>query len=192
MERFIKTENKIESMDKLKFLMISRGLNVKGIKELSQAACEVHKKYPNTKFTHIGKIENTYRDITKEEIKEYSKHIDFRGKVNNVYDYIKDANVVVLPSYLREGIPRVLLEALAVGRPIITTNLRGCKETVKDGKNGYLVQAKNVKDLTEKIFLMIESSESRINQMCEESYKLAKERFDVNKINKEMIGIMEL
>ncbi len=192
MNKFIKTENKIESMDRLKFLMISRGLNVKGIKELSTAAKEVHKKYPNVKFTHIGKIEDTYRDITLKEKQEYSREIEFCGKVDNVYDYIKECNVVVLPSYLREGIPRVLLEGLAVGRPIITTNTRGCKETVINKKNGYLVNVKDSKDLVEKIILMIESLPEKIKQMSELSYSIAKERFDVNIINENMIKIMEL
>ena len=114
MNKFVKTENKIEKMEKLKFLMVSRGLNVKGIKELSKAAEEVHKTYPETRFIHLGKIENTYRDITIDEKREYSKQIEFKGKVNNVYEYIKECNVAILPSYLREGIPRVLLEALAV------------------------------------------------------------------------------
>lgn len=114
MNKFIKTENKIEEMDRLRFLMISRGLNVKGIKEYYIVAKEVHKKYPNVKFTHIGKIEDTYRDITLKEMQKYSKDIEFIGKVDNVFDYIKNSNVVVLPSYLREGIPRVLLEGLAV------------------------------------------------------------------------------
>lgn len=114
MTKFIETENKIESMHKLKFLMISRGLNVKGIKELAMSAKEVQKRYPNVKFIHIGKIEHTYREITQKEKEKYSKYIEFKGKTKNVYNFIKECNVAILPSYLREGIPRVLLEALAV------------------------------------------------------------------------------
>lgn len=192
MDIFKKTENKIEDMNKLKFLMISRGLNVKGIKELALAAEKVHEKYPNVKFTHIGKLDDTYRGISSKEIKKYSKHIKFEGKVNNVYEYIADSNVIVLPSYLREGIPRVLLEALAVGRPIITTSTRGCKETVIENENGYLVEAKNVEDLIEKILLMVESTPKKLCEMSEVSYNLGKERFDVKIINRNMLKIMEL
>ena len=192
MNKFDRAENKIESMDKLKFLMISRGLNVKGIKELNYAANEVLKKYPQIKFTHIGKIDNTFRDLKASEIKEYSKTINFKGKVNNVYDYIKDSNVVILPSYLREGIPRVLLEALAVGRPIITTNIRGCIETVIDGENGYLVNIKDEKDLEEKILKMIENTKEELLRMSDVSYNYAKERFDVEIINRKMLNYMEL
>lgn len=192
MNKYIKTENKIESMDKLKLLSISRGINVKGIKELSLAGKIVHEKYPNVKFIHIGEIDKTYRGISDKEIEEYSKTIDFKGRVDNVYEYIKESNVVVLPSYLREGVPRSLIEALAVGRPIITTDIRGCKETVIDGENGYLVKIKDEKDLANKIILMVESSKAKIKEMSETSYKLAKERFDMEIINKKMLEIMEL
>lgn len=189
---FKKAENRICNTNKMKFLMISRGLNVKGIRELSIAAENIHKNYPNIEFVHIGKIDNNYREITKEEKKLYSKNINFLGKKDNVYDYIKKTNVVILPSYLREGIPRVLLEALAVGRPIITTNTRGCKETVIDGKNGFLVNPKDPIDLEKKIYKIIGLSIKEIIEMSENSYQLAKERFDIHIINKKMIEIMKL
>ena len=192
LKKYIKTENKIENMDKLKFLMISRGLKIKGIRELAKAAEIIHKEYPNCKFIHIGEIEKSYRGLSKKEIKEYSQNIEFKGKVDNVYEYLKEANVVVLPTYLREGIPRGLLEALAVGRPIITTNLRGCRETVIDGVNGYLVKERDEQDLKDKIELMINSTPEIIREMSEKSYEIAKDRFDVRIINKKMLEYMNL
>ncbi len=192
MKKFVKTNNYIKSMDNLTFLMISRGIKVKGLEELSKAARRIHKKYPLCKFVHIGEIEKSYRGISKQQLKIYSQDIEFRGKVDKVYDYIKKANVVILPSYLREGIPRGLLEALAVGRPIITTNLRGCKETVINGINGYLIKEKNIDDLEEKILLMINSSPEQLREMSEKSYELAKKRFDIEIINKKMLEYMNL
>ena len=192
MNIFKKTENRIESAKKLRFLMISRGINVKGIKELAKAAKQIHVKYPDVKFIHIGKLDYTYRGIPKSEIDEYSKYIEFNGKVKNVYEYIANSNVAILPSYLMEGIPRVLLEALAVGRPIITTDIRGCKETVIENENGYLVKPRDEKDLEDKILKMINNSNEKILQMSEKSYELAKKRFDVNIINKKMLDIMQI
>ena len=189
---FKKSDNKISNTDRLKFLMISRGLNVKGIRELSIAAKNVHKKYPNVEFIHIGKIDNNYREISKKEKNLYSQDIKFLGKKNNVYEYIKNSNVAILPSYLREGIPRVLLEALAVGRPIITTNVRGCKETVIDGENGFLVNPKDPIDLENRIYDIINLSSEELKKMSERSYQIAKEKFDVKMINKRMIEIMNL
>ncbi|MBR3673349.1 MAG: glycosyltransferase family 4 protein [Clostridia bacterium] len=192
MKKFVKSENKIDSMDELKFLMISRCLNVKGIKELSLAAEKVKKKYPKVQFVHLGNADKTYRGITDKEMRKYSKVINFKGKVENVYEYIRDSNVVILPSYLREGIPRGLLEGLAVGRPIITTDIRGCRETVIEGKNGYLVKVKDENDLMEKIIMMINNTKEELQKMSEVSYNYAKERFDVEIINKNMLKYMEL
>lgn len=192
LEDFPQTENKISSNKQMKFLMIARGINVKGIKELSIAARAVKEKYPEVQFIHIGGMEQSFRGISEQEKQEYAKVITFEGKVNDVYAYLKEANVVVLPSYLREGIPRVLLEALAVGRPIITTNMRGCKETVIEGKNGFLVQPRDAKDLEEKIMQMLELPIEKLQEMSAFSHYLASKRFDVKKINPKMLQLMGL
>lgn len=174
------------------FLMISRMLNVKGVIEYCQAAEYIKSKYPNTRFIHLGEFDNTYRGVKKEFISKYKdKVVEFKGRVKNVAEYIEKSNVVVLPSYLREGIPRTLQEALAVGRPIITTNVRGCRETVLEGENGYLVEPRNVEDLIKAMEKILNKSENEIRKMSEKSYEIALNRFELSKINKKMIKIME-
>ena len=189
MNIFTKEENRLG--DTFNFLMVSRMLNVKGVKEYCKSAKIIKEKYPNVRFIHIGENDYTYRGLKKEFIEKYKDVVEFKGRVKNVPEYIKDCNVVVLPSYLREGIPRTLQEALAVGRPIITTNVRGCKETVKEGENGYLITPRSVEELVEAMEKMIGKKEKDLKKMSEKSYEIAIERFDVKKINKKIIQIIE-
>ena len=190
LNKFKQAENQIK--EEFVFLMMSRILKVKGVEEYCKAAKIVKEKYPKTRFIHIGSMEKTSRGLEENKLKNYSQIVEFKGYKKDVYKYIKKANVVVLPSYLREGIPRVLLEALAVGRPIITTNARGCKETVIENENGYLVKTKNIKDLADKMIMMIEKRGKEIQLMSNKSYELAKNRFDIDIINSKMLEIMEL
>ena len=174
------------------FLMISRMIKTKGTIEYFKAAENVKKKY-NVEFLYLGKPENKNGYVKKEEIESFiqSNIVKILNETDNVPEVISKSSVVVLPSYYREGIPRTLLEALAMGRPIITTNSVGCKEAVKDGKNGFLVPIKDVNALAEKMIYMIEHR-VELERMSDESYKYCKERFDVNIINKRMLEIMEI
>lgn len=175
------------------FLMVSRMLNVKGVIEYCKAAEIIKEKYPQTKFIHLGEEDDSYRGIKKEFINKYKENgiVEFKGRVKNVDEYLEKCNVVVLPSYLREGIPRTLQEALAVGRPIITTNLRGCKETVIENQNGYLVRPKNVEDLVIAMENFLLKDNKEIQLMSDKSYELAVKRFDMNIINDKIVKIIE-
>ena len=107
---------------------------------------------------------------------------------SNVVDWIADSNVFVLPSY-REGVPRSTQEAMAVGRAVITTDVPGCRETVIDGKNGFIVPKWNPQALAEKMIYFIENPE-QIQAMGEESYKIAQEKFDAHKVNERLLKIL--
>ena len=189
MNRFKKTELPKENT----FLMVSRMLKTKGVQEYLDAAKIVKAKYPETTFLYVGSTENMNSYVRKEELKEYidNKIINYCEQTEDVPSVIMKSTVFVLPSYYREGIPRTLLEALAMARPIITTDSIGCRETVKDGKNGFLIPIKNSKVLAEKMIYMIEHR-GELEEMAEESYKYCKERFDVNIINKKMLDIMKI
>lgn len=177
----------------LSFLMVSRTLSLKGIQEYFEAAKLVKDKYPNIKFVFVGSTDNSplnidmklfYDDYIKTEI------IDFHKNCDNVREFLNNCSIFVLPSYYREGIPRALLESLAVGRPIITTNSVGCKEAFNN-KNGFLVKPKDSNDLAEKMFYFIENP-NLISKMANESYKYCKSKFDVNLVNNEIIKILQL
>ena len=175
------------------FLMISRMIKTKGTIEYLKAAEKVKCKYKDVEFLYLGKPENKRGYVKKEEINYFVQKgvVKILDETDNVPEVISKSTVMVLPSYYREGIPRTLLEALAMGRPIITTNSVGCKETVKDGINGFLVPIKDADALAEKMIYMIEHRE-KLDKMSDESYKYCKERFDVNIINKRMLEIMEI
>ena len=189
MNRFPKTELPNEDV----FLMVSRMMKTKGTREYFEAAKIVKQKYPNTKFLYVGSTENTGAYIKMEEVQKYIDDgiVEYIGETENVPEVIKKCSVFVLPSYYREGIPRTLLEALSMGRPIITTDNVGCKETINDGKNGFLIPIKDSKKLAEKMIYMIEHREE-LEKMSEESYKYCLEKFDVDIINKKMLQIMKI
>lgn len=173
------------------FIMISRILKQKGVMEYFEAAKIIKEKYKNVKFTYIGAIDKTSNSINMNVLKPYidSEIVEYIPETNEVEKYIAKSSVFVLPSYYREGIPRTLIEATAMARPIITTRTPGCKETITNGKNGYFVETRDVKDLVNKMELMIEKQD-KLQEMGEESYKLCLEKFTIDIINKRMMDIM--
>lgn len=177
----------------LNFLFIGRLLKEKGIHELIAAIKIVKDKYPETVFTILGSIDHANMGALKQsELDRYIETglINYVGYVSNVKDYIIKSDVFVLPSY-REGVPRSTQEAMAIGRPVITTDVPGCRETVIDGVNGFLVPKWNVEVLAEKMIYFIENPQ-QIAIMGDESHKIATQRFDVNKVNQALLEILEL
>ena len=175
------------------FFMLSRLLKSKGVKEYLEAAKIVKQKYPEAKFALLGKLEYEMQDAVSESfINEYINDgtIELYPETNDVRPYYEKCSVYVLPSY-REGTPRTVLEAMAMGRPIITTETNGCKETVKDGVNGFLVPVGDSKKLAEAMIKFIKSEEL-IAQMGKESLKYCSEKFEVNKVNQTMCEFMQL
>ena len=116
--------------------------------------------------------------------------IEYYGEQKDVRPYLEKCNVFVLPSY-REGTPKTVLEAMACGRAIITTDAPGCKETVIDGQNGFLIPVKNVEALCEKMIYFIEHPEE-IDKMGVEGRKRTEELFDVNIVNEVICASMSI
>ena len=175
----------------LKFLFIGRLLKEKGIHEFVQAAKLVKEKYPETEFTVLGAIDHANLGALSEaELHQLiqTNIIHYPGHVSNVSDWIAENHIFVLPSY-REGVPRSTQEAMAIGRAIITTDVPGCRETIVDGVNGFLVPKWNPEALAEKMIYFIENPE-QIQAMGEESYKIAQEKFDARKVNERLLKIL--
>lgn len=184
--------NKIPK-DKMSFLMVSRVLKEKGVLEYFKAAKIVKEKYPEVEFVYVGAIDKNKNAIGLEELRPYTEAgiVEYVPETNEVEKYVAKSSVFVLPTYYREGIPRTLLEATAMGRPIITTKTPGCKEVVTEGKNGAFVKVRDSQDLAEKMIWMIKHRD-RLQEMGDESYKLCLERFDIGKVNCDMLKIMEI
>lgn len=173
-----------------RFLLIARLLTAKGIREYAQAAMLIKKKYPQVVFDLVGWIDNNPDAIMQSELDEWVNNglFNFLGKLSDVKPAIANSSVYVLPSY-REGTPRTVLEAMAMGRPIITTDAPGCRETVKNGYNGFLVAVKDVDTLAETMFKFIEQPEL-IGRMGKRSREMAEQKYDVHKVNYNMLSEM--
>jgi len=177
----------------IKFLFIGRMLKEKGIHDFIAAAKMVKQRYPDVEFTVLGAIDASNPGALKQsELDQLISLniINYPGQVDNVQDWIAQSHVFVLPSY-REGVPRSTQEAMAMGRAVITTDVPGCRETVIDGVNGFLVEKWNPKALADKMIYFIEHPE-QIKAMGDKSYKLAQEKFDAGKVNKRLINMLGL
>ena len=174
----------------IKFLCLSRLLGEKGLREYAEAAKIVKNKFPDVEFNLIGPEDSSPDAILLNEVDTWSDYINYKGSTDDVRPYIKDSHVYVLPSY-HEGLPRSTLEAMSMGRPVLTTNAVGCKETVEEGINGFKVPVKSSEALAKKMIWFIENSD-QIEKMGIESRKMAEDKFDVHKVNKEMLKIMEI
>lgn len=168
--------------NKITFLLIARMIRPKGIVELIEAGKKLaNKGYTNFHIQLLGEMGiNNPHAITKSEMNEFCSHdfVSYLGKTDDVKLFIQNADVVVLPSYYREGTPKSLLEALAIGRPIITTDMPGCRNTVSNGINGFICKPKSIDDLANKMEkLILKSPDDRWN-MGKKSREIAVEKFD--------------
>jgi len=174
----------------INFLCIARLKGDKGIRQYAAAAKIVKKKFPNIVFNLVGPVETSPDAISLDEVNSWSNYISYKGEVEDVRPLIKDAHIYVLPSY-HEGLPRSTLEAMSMGRPIITTNATGCKETVKEGVNGFKVPVASIDILAEKMIWFIEHS-NQIEPMGIVSRRMVEEKFDVCKVNAKMLDIITI
>ena len=175
-----------------RFLLIARLLGDKGVREYVQAAEQVKQRYPYTQFDLVGWIDANPNAITQAELDEWvvAGTVNFLGRLSDVRPAIQDCSVYVLPSY-REGTPRTVLEAMAMGRAVITTDAPGCRETVVDGDNGFLIPVKDADALAQAMLRFIEQPEL-IVQMGQRSRAIAEEKYDVHKVNAQMLKGMGL
>ncbi len=189
MERFAYTKLPQENM----FLMVGRIIKEKGVFEYCKAARIVKQKYPDARFILLGGYDRSMGAIKPEDIQEYIQDgsIEFPGETKDVVPFVKQCRYFVLPTYYCEGLPRTILEAMSIGRPVITTDWPGCRDAVIDGENGILVEPKNEEQLAEKIIELIKNP-ALVEQMSQRAQERCKTTYDVNVVNKKMLGIMRL
>lgn len=174
----------------VKFLMIARLLRDKGIQEYLEAAKKVKLKYPFSSFVLAGPPDDSPDAFSLEDIQPFIKSdiVTYLGPLKDVRNTIEECNVFVLPSY-HEGMPRTVLESMAIGRAVITTDTAGCQETVIEGSNGWLVPAKNVEVLASRMIWFLENPK-RMVDMGAASRLFAEKSFEVNKINSFIVSIL--
>jgi glycosyltransferase involved in cell wall biosynthesis len=168
------------------FLMIARLLKDKGIREFSDAAKRLKAKYPDVPVVLVGDLDPSPDSLTRAELDRLlACGVDYRGHLTDVRPAIAACSVYVLPSY-REGTPRSVLEAMAMGRAIITTDVPGCRETVVEGENGFLVHSRDADSLFAAMMRFVEDP-SMAKAMGEASRRLAEAKYDVREVNEDLL-----
>jgi glycosyltransferase involved in cell wall biosynthesis len=174
------------------FALTARLLREKGVLEYVAAARIIKARHPNTRFLLLGGLDENPGALSGAEVQAWVAEgiVEWPGHVP-VRDWLAQAHVYVLPSFYREGVPRSTQEAMAMGRPVITTDAPGCRETVVDGVNGFLVPPRDVEALVGAMQRFIREP-GLIARMGAESHRLAEDWFDVRRINAAMMREMGL
>ena len=164
------------------FLMIARLLTDKGVREYAAAARQVRSRHPGIEFHLVGWLDENPACIRQTELDEWiaSGDICFLGRLDDVRPALAACTVYVLPSY-REGMPQTVLEALASGRPVITTDAPGCRESIVDGVEGFIVPARNAQALTAAMERFI-GHPDRLRTMGNAARRRAETQFDAERI----------
>lgn len=175
----------------LKVILTARMIVEKGIYLLTEAAERLRNKYEGkVEFWLVGMIDDHPGAPTKEELESHcdGKYIQWLGYRTDVKELLKKSHIMAFPSYYMEGLPKSLIEADAIGRPIITTNSVGCKETVVDGENGFLIAPKDVDTLTEKLDILLSDKELR-QKMGKAGRAYAEKYFDIEVVIERHLNI---
>ncbi len=179
--------------EKPAFFMLSRLLKSKGVSEYLKAAELVKKNHPEVMFYLLGKFEYDMQDAVPENVvRQYIDNgiVELFPETKDVRPYYEMCSVYVLPSY-REGTPRTVLEAMAMGRPVITTDTNGCRDTVKDGENGYLVPVGDAVALADAMEKLLGNPEL-MRKMGVESVRYCREKYEVHQVNDAMCHFIKI
>jgi len=178
---------------KIKVMLTARMIVEKGIFLLTEAAERLRQKYEDkVEFLLVGGLDDHPGAITQEQMEKVcdGKYIQWLGYRTDILDLLKQCHIMAFPSYYMEGLPKSLIEADAVGRPIITSNSVGCKETLVDGYNGFLIQPKDVDALTEKLDLLLSDKELRI-KMGKNARQYAEDYFSIEIVKERHLAIYD-
>ncbi|NJB70295.1 glycosyltransferase involved in cell wall biosynthesis [Saonia flava] len=191
LERFrFKKSNEFNQGGAVNFILIGRLMVEKGIELFLDTALSVHKKNGNANFHVVGSPPEDLTFLASRLKKLHEEGvIIYYGRQEDVRPFLYGGDIFVLPTYYREGVPRSILEALSVGMPIITTVTPGCRETVIEGRNGFLIPPKELDPLIEAVNFFLDNPE-KIEEMGRESRKLAEQKFDVHLVNTDLLKII--
>ncbi len=163
------------------FLLAARLLRAKGVEEFIAAARQVKTRHADTRFVLLGSHDEADADYVDAEIviqAERDGTVERPGHVDDIRPFLAAADCVVLPSYYREGIPRSLLEAASMGKPLIAADSVGTREPVRNGVNGFLCRPRDAEDVASKMEVMIAMSPRMLSEMGAASRRLMIEKYD--------------
>lgn len=176
------------------FLLIARMLWDKGVGEFVEAARLLKSRYPQTEYRLVGFLDpHNPSGISGQQIKLWTDEdvVIYEGGSDNIIEFLHTADCVVLPSSYREGVPRVLLEAASMAKPVITTDTVGCRDAVDDGVTGFLCKAKNARDLAEKMERLLQMSEEDRELMGKRGREKMTREFDERYVIQRYIDVIE-
>ena len=171
-------------MEKLHIIFMARMVREKGAHIVVEAANILRKEFEGRiDFWLCGGLSNNPNGISEEELRSWcdGDYLQWLGHRSDVKELLQQSSIVVFPSYYHEGLPKSLIEATAIGRPIITTDSVGCRDTVEDGFNGFLIPIKNANALADKLRLLIDNRELRI-EMGRNSRIIAERDFSIEDV----------
>ena len=186
-------EEEFHKKYQIKFLFIARLVKDKGLIEYIEAIRLLRAKYPNIEFAILGPYyPGNPTAITKKEMDEWIEEglVNYLGESDDVKSILSKYDCVVLPSY-REGLSRVLLEAASMAKPIVTTNVPGCRDVVEDGVNGFLCEKENAEDLADKMEKIIQLTHAEQIQMGKRGREKVVKEFDEPIVNDKYIVAIE-
>ena len=184
------TQLPFPDFQKVRVTLVARMLKDKGIREFIEAAKLLIPSYPHAEFCLVGSVDlknpNSFSTAELHQLCQQSGVV-WNGERSDILNVWRDSHISVLPSY-REGLPKSLLESAAVGRPIVTTDVPGCREVVEESKNGYLVPLYDTKILTERISSLLDSPELCM-KMGQRSREMAENAFSSYKVNEQILAL---
>jgi len=166
------------------FVMVARLIKEKGVHEYVEAARSLKSKYEDKRFFLVGPFDDNPSRIERDEVEKWVGEgvIEYLGEVEDVRPVLYQSDVFVLPSYYREGLPRTLLEAMALGRPVVTTDWPGCRDCVENGKNGLLVPVKDARELQKALETFIRDP-GLAREMGGRGRRMVEEEYSVDRVN---------
>lgn len=171
-------------------ILVSRMLKNKGVYEYMEAARRVKATHADCKFLLIGPLSSEGRfAVPKEDIDAYSSVVDYLGASSEVKEIMFNSDLMVLPTTYREGVPRVLLEAGAIGLPLLTTNMPGCSDLVKHGENGWLIAPHSVDELEKAIVDFLDCDSIQLERMGKHNVSLIRENYSMDVVLAKNIDI---
>lgn len=176
------------------FLMIARLMRDKGLQQFIEAARIVKQRCPDARFHLLGRFEDANpTGISRAELDGWLQEgtITYLGQTDDVRPYLAEASVFVLPSFYREGLPRTILEALATGRAVVTTDMPGCRDPISDGENGLIVKPQDSQDLARALLCFVEDPDLA-ERMGKASRRIAEAQYDVKLVNAQLLSEMSL
>lgn len=185
----LSSENKTDTV----FTFIGRLLYDKGIREFVEAGREIKKRYPGTEFWIVGDPDpGNPSSVREDDLKNWinEKTVLYHGSKTDIREVVSLSSCIVLPSY-REGLPKVILEAMSMAKPVITSDAPGCRETVIDGENGFLVEAKNANSLARAFEKFIRLPDAQKKQMGMAGRRMVLEVFEDQIIARQLANIIE-